>query len=278
MSLLRRTRTEVAGAWRSVRYDLGRRPVEPPAGGPDVTSTGMSTFGGAGLDLGAEAAAGARHGAPATVRPRRRAVAVTALGVLTVLAATGAYLGVVNGLGSLLHERPAAADTFPPAPGATATLTPNAGIGAGPPGTRPVVGATAAADAAAAVPAASAVTAPPPAPGNTSPVRTIKPTNPECAIWAHGGSAPGSGAGAKGGSGAGMQGYGACPKPPVPTPTAPTAAPSPTATPDESDAPGSPSPTASATVVPDPSETSATPDDSAEPSDSPRDRHRRRHR
>ena len=54
MSLWRRTSTEMAGAWRSLRYDMGRRPSEPPAGGPDVTSTGMCTFGGQAWDFGSE--------------------------------------------------------------------------------------------------------------------------------------------------------------------------------------------------------------------------------
>lgn len=50
MSVWRRTRNEVAGAWRSLRYDLSRRPepgvTRAAAPAPDVTSTGMSTFGG----------------------------------------------------------------------------------------------------------------------------------------------------------------------------------------------------------------------------------------
>ena len=80
MSVLRRVRAEVSGALRSVRYDMGRRPAEPPADGPDVTSTGMNTFGG----LTAEESAGT----PKTRVPRR-AVLVTALGVLTIVGAAG---------------------------------------------------------------------------------------------------------------------------------------------------------------------------------------------
>src|SRR4051812_40192462 len=120
MSLWRRTRTEVAGAWRSVRYDFGRRPSEPAAEGPDVTSTGMSTFGGRPLDEPPAGSGERRH-------PPRRAVAVTAFGLLTVAGAAGAYFAVVNGLGSVLSETPAAADTFPPAP----AVTSHARIGAG---------------------------------------------------------------------------------------------------------------------------------------------------
>jgi hypothetical protein len=253
MSLLRRVRAEVSGAMRSVRYDMGRRPAEPPADGPDVTSTGMNTFGGQ-LLLD-------DRPQPATHRPPRRprrAVAVTVFGVLTVVGATGAYLGVVNGLGSLLNETPAAADTFPPQPAMTATDTPNAGIGGGPgraarpaatatpgatPGAIPGPGAPAGA-----VPVAPVDPADPAAvvPGhaNMSPIRTTKPTKPECA----------------------------CDRPPAPTPTAPS-----TSTSTSPSGAPSDSPYPSQSGDPSPSETSATPSDSAEPSDSPQARHRRRH-
>lgn len=113
MSLWRRTRTEAAGVWRSLRYDLGRRPSEPPGDGPDVTSTGMNTFGGQPVEP-----------APA---PRGRALAVSAFGLLTVAGATGAYLAVANGLVPLLDESPAAAGTLP-----ATSATANSGIGAGP--------------------------------------------------------------------------------------------------------------------------------------------------
>jgi len=231
MSLLRRTRSEMAGAWRSVRYDMGRRPVEPPAGGPDVTSTGMSTFGGHVV----EEFDAPRAGTP--VRAPRRAAAVTAFGMLTVLGAAGAYLGVVNGLGSLLHESQAAAETVPPRPVVTSTFTPNAGIGRGPAKRK-----APAPDGTTAVPD-PATTEPPPltTARNVSPIRTVKPTNPNCG----------------------------CNHPPVPTPTAPASGPSPTP---------SAGPYPSGSGDPDPSETSATPSGSAEPSDSPQPRHpRRRH-
>lgn len=252
MSLLRRVRAEMSGAMRSVRYDMGRRPAEPPADGPDVTSTGMNTFGGQLLlDDRPQPAA---HRPP---RRPRRAVAVTVFGVLTVVGATGAYLGVVNGLGSLLNETPAAADTFPPQPAVTATDTPNAGIGGGParvarppaataPGTIPGPGAPAGAAAVAPVDPADPADPAAVIPGraNVSPLRTTKPTKPECV----------------------------CDRPPVPTPTAPS---TPTST-SPSSAP-SDSPYPSHSGDPSPSETSATPSDSAEPSDSPQARHRRRH-
>ncbi|GGQ52379.1 hypothetical protein [Couchioplanes azureus] len=114
MTLWRRTRAEVAGAWRSLRYDLGRRDPEPAAAQPgqalaghgarraayqDVTATGFSTFGGAGVTGGLHTSYGVEH-----ARGPRRLVAVTAFGVLAVAGATGSYVAVVNGLGSLLGE------------------------------------------------------------------------------------------------------------------------------------------------------------------------------
>ncbi|WP_229073770.1 hypothetical protein [Actinoplanes sp. DH11] len=97
MSLWHRIRGEVAGAWRSVGYDLGRRPGTPPGSGDprqtggaatgdrDVTSTGLHTFPGSLVDLPAAA--------PRTdARPPRRFVAVTAFCVLALSGAGGSYL------------------------------------------------------------------------------------------------------------------------------------------------------------------------------------------
>jgi hypothetical protein len=264
MSLLRKARTELIGAWRSLRYDLGRRPVEPPAGGPDMTSTGMNTFGGPVLSGYADAPP-ARQ--PVRVRRPRRAVTAAAFGVLTVVGATGAYLGVVNGLGSLMSERPAAADTFPARPAVTA----KAQVGAGPvPGRairRPApaeggvgVGVGVGAGAGAGGNAAPAAVPPPPGqtvapvpPGRRGEVRPVRTTNP---------AKPAKPAGEKCECGA---------HPPVPTPTAPTSSPSPTASRTSS----APSPSGSASASP---SDSATPDNSAEPSEEPQGRHRRRHR
>ena len=256
MSLLRRTRAEVAGAIRSLRYDLGKHPVEPPAGGPDMTSTGMSTFGGFPVEEQSSRYEARRP-------PPRKVLAVSTIGLLTVAGAAGAYLAVVNGLGALTSE-PAAADAFPERP----TATSNAELGAGPvsgpetgPGTRSTSGpgriaaaTTITADGrivaigevppAPRPPAAAGAAAPPaPATKNASPTRTTIPTSPECKC-----------------------------DPPVPTPTAPTGSPSPTA----STAPTSPSGPASS--EPAPGGSSATPDESAEPSSSPQARrHRHRH-
>ncbi|MCO8276099.1 hypothetical protein M1L60_36535 [Actinoplanes sp. TRM 88003] len=237
MSVLRRTRTEVAGAWRSLRYDLGREPVRPPAGGPDVTSTGMGTWGLEGLVE--------PDPAPPARRPRR-AVAMTVFGTLTVVGAAGAYLVVVNGLGSLMTEQPAAADTLAPRVAVTTT------VGMGPSSRAATAGRTTVA-----VPRSPAgVAVPPPAPAAPqppqaaavpppvqakSPIRTTKPASPECHC-----------------------------EPPVPTPTAPTSPPSPTPS-------LSPSPSSSASAGPSPSESA---DASASPSPSRSwdgKRHRRHH-
>ncbi|MFI7597683.1 hypothetical protein [Actinoplanes sp. NPDC049681] len=114
MTLWRRTRNEVAGAWRSLRYDLGRHHPEPgtaQAGAapafPDVTATGFSTFGGAGITDGLRTAYGVEQ-----ARHPRRLVAVTAFGVLAVAGATGSYFAVVNGLGALLSD-PGGAEPYP---------------------------------------------------------------------------------------------------------------------------------------------------------------------
>lgn len=238
MSLLRRTRAEVAGAIRSLRYDLGRHPVPPPADGPDMTSTGMSTFGG--VPPAEEPPTGHVPG-----RAPRRALAVTAFGLLTVVGAGGAYVGVVKGLGSVVTERPAAADAFPLRP----SVTSNARIGEGPAAPAPRTTTTAAPAVAGAVPAPAGTTpataVPPPLSATTpvrgapGPTRTKSPTSPECKC-----------------------------EPPVPTPTAPSSSPSPTPSASPSD-PAEPS-------DPAPSESSATPDDSAAPSEGPHQR--RRHR
>jgi hypothetical protein len=107
MSLWRRIRAELAGAWRSVRYDLGRRPAERPDG-PDVTSTGLSTFPGSLMEW--------RTASPESdARPPRRFVAVTALCLLAVAGAFGSYLLVTRSLSAAAAEQPEAAAPQPPA-------------------------------------------------------------------------------------------------------------------------------------------------------------------
>jgi hypothetical protein len=188
MSVWRRTRSEVAGAWRSFRYDMGRRPPEPPADGPDVTSTGMNTF----WDFPEPTEMPVAGRMPP---PRRSRRAVAAFGLLTVAGAASAYLVVVNGLVPMRDEGPAAAGTVPPAA---------AGIGRSP---KTPKKATKAAETTTPVIRTSAPgkraippePAPPRPPEKASPLRTTKATSQIC-----------------------------CTNPPVPTPTAPASSPSPT--------------------------------------------------
>jgi hypothetical protein len=215
MSLLRKTRTEMAGAWRSLRYDMGKRPA-PPRPGPDVTSTGMSTFGGPVGDL----TSGYDEDLP---RRPRRLVAVSAFGVLALTGGIGSYFAVVHGLG------PALAGEQPPAPqqaqaeGHTYPLTAtrdtpagNAGMGRAAPLKAP---AAVVADPA----SPKAVRTTPPAARAAKPVRSPAI---ECD----------------------------CLHPPVPTPTAPSGSPSPTpsapasasVSPSPSSSSADPSPTPSA--------------------------------
>ncbi|BCJ45380.1 hypothetical protein GCM10010168_86490 [Actinoplanes ianthinogenes] len=103
MSLWRRIRAELRGAWRSVKYDLGRRPSEP-VDGPDVTSTGLSTFPGSLMEW--------RTVPPETdAKPPRRFVAVTVLCLVAMLGAVGSYLLVARGLTSAFADQTAADQT-----------------------------------------------------------------------------------------------------------------------------------------------------------------------
>ncbi|BCY06561.1 hypothetical protein [Actinoplanes sp. L3-i22] len=107
MSLWLRMRGELAGAWRSFRYDLRGRPADRPDG-PDVTSTGLSTFPGAQMEW--------RTVPPETdARPPRRFVAVTALCLLALTGAIGSYLLVTRGLAAA-DDRPATTTAAAPAP------------------------------------------------------------------------------------------------------------------------------------------------------------------
>ena len=120
MNLWRRFRTELSGAWRSLRYDLGRRPPAPDGGpwvdGPDVTYTGMSTFG---------------VPVPADERPPRRPlVAVAVVVLLAVVGAAASHVAVAGGLGSLLRGKPAEPRPYPMAAvPADTSGTPAAGLG-----------------------------------------------------------------------------------------------------------------------------------------------------
>jgi hypothetical protein len=216
MSVWRKTRTEVAGAWRSLRYDLGRRTEqqEPPAAVvPDVTSTGMSTFGG----ITGHTGPAERYAEPA--RPRRRLAAAAAFVALAVAGSAGSYLAVVTGFGGLLHGDSAAAGERPLAAAGRAGDAPAGGtdaisrLGRGP--------AAAVPDGSTAQPVppqrpAAPATVPPaarPAPPPQRPAQPGTPTREGCD----------------------------CLNPPVPTPTAPPSS-SPSPSPSDS---ASPSPNAS---------------------------------
>ncbi|KUL24941.1 hypothetical protein [Actinoplanes awajinensis] len=100
MSLWRRIRAELRGAWRSVKYDLGRRPAEH-TDGPDVTSTGLSTFPGSLMEW--------RTVPPETdARPPRRFVAVAAFCLVALVGAIGSYLVVTRSLSAAFTEEPSA--------------------------------------------------------------------------------------------------------------------------------------------------------------------------
>jgi hypothetical protein len=235
MNPWRRTRSELAGAWRSVRYDLDKRPGTGPAGADhepeqDATSTGMSTFG---VPVSDELSSGYD---PVYERAPRRLAAVGAFGVLAVVGAAGSYFAVVNGLGSLLAEKPAGAEPYPlaaPAAGADAT----AGMGRG----------------SARLPDAGTAGA-----TTTGPSVLIVPTTAPAQVQAQAQPRTPRGAGvpprrrdAPAPSVPGCD----CLTPPVPTPTGPTPTPSPTDSPSSS---------------PSPADTgSASPADSADPTESP---------
>ncbi|WP_146246236.1 hypothetical protein [Actinoplanes xinjiangensis] len=109
MSLWRNVRSETAGAWRSLCYDLGWRP-EPGAGaGPDVTSTGMNTFPGSLVDLPAEPRVD-------EARPPRRFVTVAAFCALAMCGAAGSYLVATTAFAGRMTDTPVAAPAVAAAP------------------------------------------------------------------------------------------------------------------------------------------------------------------
>ncbi|MBO3737276.1 hypothetical protein [Actinoplanes flavus] len=97
MSLWRSIRGEMAGAWRSVCYDLGRRPAAGEQR-PDVTSTGMSTFPESLVDL----PEGPRR---TDARPPRRFVAVTTFCALGLTGAAGSYLVATTTFAGRMDDR-----------------------------------------------------------------------------------------------------------------------------------------------------------------------------
>lgn len=112
---MRRVGREVAGAWRSLQYDMARRP-EPAA--VDVTTDVLYPE------------------YEASERPRRKLLAATTFGMLSLAGAAGTYFAVVNGLAALPTEEPAGQ------PHALPAVAPSTPVGAPPqpaatPGTPP---------------------------------------------------------------------------------------------------------------------------------------------
>jgi hypothetical protein len=218
MNPWRKTRSELAGAWRSVRYDLGKRSgaglaAEEDDPVADVTSTGMSTFGG---PLAGEPYTG--YTLDQERRPPRRVAAAGAFGVLAVAGAAGSYFAVVNGLGSLLAEKPAGAEPYPLAaaapPEAEAASTARMGRGNARPAEAP------AAATVLVVPTTAATATPAPAVARQVRARTT-PAPPQRTATPAAPVPPGCD----------------CMTPPVPTPTAPSATPSPSDSPSASATP-----------------------------------------
>ena len=103
MTLWRKARTEVAGVWRSVRFDLGR--PEPDAD-----------------EL--------RERRQLLPRPRRVLV-VSVFGCLAVAGAAGGYLAVVTGLGSLVGDKQTGVEPYPLAVEAPRDEPAHSGLGGG---------------------------------------------------------------------------------------------------------------------------------------------------
>lgn len=108
MSLWRLTRNEVAGAWRSLQYDLGRRadpggwqaipaPQLPPSGRPALDDVTRPRW---------------YPGHHRFDRPPRRLIAVSVFGALALSGGAGSYVAVVEGLDSLFSES-AGPDPYP---------------------------------------------------------------------------------------------------------------------------------------------------------------------
>ncbi|BEL09067.1 hypothetical protein Q0Z83_072580 [Actinoplanes sichuanensis] len=223
MSLWRNIRAEMAGAWRSLRYDLGRRPAGRGPAEPDVTSTGMNTFPGSLVFLPAEPAADEE-------RPPRRFVAVAVFCALAVCGAVGAYLVATTAFAGRMTDPPAAAPEVAPPPPRPPTFEaapgprPGGHAGMGRTPRRPH--AVSPTPAAVLTTTTRVVVTPPPARENTRPATPVTEP-PECD----------------------------CDTPPVPTPTVPDPTASTSASPSGStgpdpDFPGTPSPAGSAWTAP----------------------------
>ncbi|MFC0529614.1 hypothetical protein [Phytohabitans kaempferiae] len=188
---MRNVGREVSGAWRSLRYDLSRRSARPAAADDAPTQLIYPAY------------------EPAH-RPRRRLMAATTFGVLSLVGAAGTYFAVVNGLSALASEEDAPPDRLPAVVGTTSPSPTARGVAPVP------------------SPSASRSTAPPPTTPKPSPTgregigrATATPTpSPTCA----------------------------CVTPPVPKPTSPppitkTPDPSPTSADPDPTGTSSPDPT-----------------------------------
>jgi hypothetical protein len=132
MSVWRTVRGEVAGAWRSLRYDLRRRSDADRRGTTDTDQYGVDLY--SIDDLWGDAPVFDDE----IDRPPRRLLAVGAFGLLALVGAAGSYLAVVNGLGLLLTDQSARA-SYPlaaeaePAPVATGRQAATSRLGYGSP-------------------------------------------------------------------------------------------------------------------------------------------------
>lgn len=188
---MRNVGREVSGAWRSLRYDLTRRPAPQVDDAPtDLIYPEYEPV----------------H------RPRRRVLAATTFGALSLVGAAGTYFAVVNGLSALASEETAPPNRLPVVAG-TASPTPTAR------GVAPVPSAT------------PSRTVPPPAGG-------AAPTTTGRAVLGRAPARPGA-----------PRPTCACVTPPVPTPTS---APPVAQTPDPPVSSTPPPPTGSASPDPTP--------------------------
>jgi hypothetical protein len=192
MSLWRNVRAEIAGAWRSVCYDLGRQLPARGAAGPDVTSTGMNTFPGTLAGLGLSA------GTPEDDdRPPRRFVAVAAFCALAACGAAGSYLVATTTFAGRMTDAPAVAPpvavaSMPPVSEAGPPAKRNGHAGMGGTAHEPRAGAVAPPSPVVITTTRTVLATPPPTRENTHPAAPVA-SSPDCD----------------------------CDTPPVPTPTAP---------------------------------------------------------
>lgn len=84
MTSWRGLRHEIAGAWRSLRYDLERRQARPADDEEETTDLIFPEYG--------------------TTRPPRRVLAASGFGALAVAGAVGTYFAVATGLGLLIDN------------------------------------------------------------------------------------------------------------------------------------------------------------------------------